>query len=150
MSELDLPFREVAPAALAPLGGVAEAALAVAGWCMLAGVDVALKVAGFHRFYKLVERCPTLGSQPAHRRDEVARRTCTAVDRARTYYFKRAWCLQRAAASVCMLRLRGIPAELVIGVRKIPFCAHAWTEVGRAVVADPPAVKGSFLEIVRC
>ena len=135
---------------LAPLGGVAEAALALGGWCMLALVDVALKAAGFHRFYRLVERCPTLGSQPEHRRAEVARRTCTAVDRARTYYFKRAWCLQRAAASVCLLRLRGIPAELVIGVRKIPFYAHAWTEVERTVVNDPPAVKSSFAEIVRC
>ncbi|HYR11091.1 MAG TPA: lasso peptide biosynthesis B2 protein [Longimicrobium sp.] len=150
MPAFDLPFSEAMPAPAAPAGTLREALLVAAGWCMLAAVDVTLRVAGFHRFYRIVEKWPVLRPTPAARRDEVARGTCTAVDRARVYYFKRAWCLQRAAASVCLLRLRGVHGEMVIGVRKIPFAAHAWTEVNGEIVNDPAALRTTYAEMSRC
>lgn len=150
MSAIDLPFGEALPAETTPARSVGEVALVIAGWCMLAFTDITLRVAGFHRFYRMVEKWPTLAAPKPERRAEVARRTATAIDRARVYYFKRAWCLQRAAASVCLLRLRGVHGELVIGVRKIPFYAHAWTEVDGEIINDPAALRTTYSEMTRC
>jgi hypothetical protein len=152
MSGLDLRFEAPAapPRGLAPARTPREAARAAAGWLLLAFADLAVKAAGFHRFYRMVERWPTRGSVPPERRRARAEEICTAVDRARTAYFKHAWCLQRAAASVIYLRLCGVRGELVIGVRKIPFQAHAWTEVDGAVVNDPAQLGATYAEIARC
>ncbi len=110
---------------------------AVAAWSFLALADLVVNTAGFHRLHRIVGGFPLRG-----RATEVARvthRWCEAVNRARVYYPKRAWCLQSAAATVCILRLHGVPAELVIGVRKLPFLAHAWVEVERRVVMNAQA-----------
>lgn len=150
MPGAELPFGEALPSTAAPAASLHEGVLVAAGWCMLAFVDLALRLGGFHRFYRMVEAWPVRRPLPAEARAETVRRSCAAVDRARVYYFKRAWCLQRAAASVCLLRLRGVPAELVIGVRKIPFSAHAWTEVERVVVNDPANLRAVYAEMSRC
>ncbi len=65
---------------------------------------------------------------------------CAAVDRACVWYPKQALCLQRSAVTTCLLRRHGTPARLVIGVRPMPFFAHAWVEVDGAVVNDWPRV----------
>lgn len=151
MSGLDLRFEApAAPGGLAPARTPREAARTVFGWCLLAFADVVVKAAGFPRFYRMVEKWPTRGAVAPERRGARAEEICTAVDRARTAYFKHAWCLQRAAASVLYLRLCGIPGELVIGVRKIPFYAHAWTEVDGAIVNDPAHFHTTYAEITRC
>ena len=78
-------------------------------------------------------------------------RACAAVERARVYYVKRAWCLQSAAAATCFARLVGARAELVIGVRHIPFYAHAWVEVDEHVVMnDRPELHTLYQVIARC
>jgi hypothetical protein len=124
---------------------------ALFAWGLLVWVDVALKVLGFDRFYRMVRAWPCLGATPDGERLRRARLTCAAVDRARTYYFKRAWCLQSAAAAVCFLRLRGIPAELVIAVRKIPFSAHAWAELdGVALNNRQEGMETLYRVITRC
>ncbi len=64
-----------------------------------------------------------------------------AVDRAAVWYPKRALCLQRSAVTTCLLRQRGIHAQMVVGARAMPFLAHAWVEVGGRVVNDFPRVK---------
>jgi hypothetical protein len=133
-----------------PAAAFGSALRVVAAWLLLALADVALRLAGFHRFHRLVHRCPVLRPAPAGVHLPLAQQSYAAVDRARTYYFKRAWCLQRAAAAVCLLRLRGVPAEMVIGVRKIPFYAHAWGEVDGVVVGDAQSLKARFSEIARC
>lgn len=150
MSELDLPFAEARPGDVAPARSLGEVVHAACAWCLLVLIDLVVKLAGFHRFYNIVRSCPTIGDVPAHARAKVARRACSAVDRASVYYFKRAWCLQRSAAAVCFLRLCGIRGELVIGVQKIPFYAHAWAEVDGRVVNDHPLVKSTYGEIARC
>ncbi|HEU4559064.1 MAG TPA: lasso peptide biosynthesis B2 protein [Longimicrobium sp.] len=150
MSGLDLPFGETGPVEVTPVSSAREALRTVAGLWLLVLMDLALRVAGFDRFYRLVAGWPTLAAGRAGTRPEVWRETAAAVDRARIYYFKHAWCLQRAAATVCYLRLRGVRAELVIGVRKIPFFAHAWTEVEGTVVNEAPAVRARYQEITRC
>src|SRR5215213_2080876 len=113
-------------AALAAPRPAAAALRTLFAWCLLALADVALKLLGFDRFYRMMRAWPTLGTADGAARAARTVRLPAAVNRARTYYFKRAWCLQSAAAAVCLLRLCGVRAELVIGVRKLPFYAHAW------------------------
>jgi Transglutaminase-like superfamily/Coenzyme PQQ synthesis protein D (PqqD) len=74
-------------------------------------------------------------------------RVCTAVERACVWYPKKALCLQRSAVVTCMLRSRGIPARLVVGVRSMPFLAHAWVEVENAVINDWPRVRTFYNSI---
>jgi hypothetical protein len=71
-------------------------------------------------------------------------RACGAVDRATVWYPKKALCLQRSAVTTCLLRSHGIPARMSLGVRPMPFMAHAWVEVEGSVVNDLPRVKSFY------
>jgi len=65
---------------------------------------------------------------------DAAAQVCQAINYACVVYPKRVLCLQRSAVTTCLLRSLGMPAQLVIGAQKLPFRAHAWTEIdGRAV-----------------
>ena len=110
-------------------------------------VDGVARIGGFHRLHELVRRTPRLGSSEDSAKTQ---RICSGVDRAAAYYFKKAWCLQRSATTTILLRLVGINAEMVIGVEKIPFYAHAWVEVDGTVVNDHPVVKTRYAELDRC
>ncbi len=72
----------------------------------------------------------------AERRAAFVERTCAAVERARTCYFKEARCLQSAVVTSWLLRWRGVAATCVIGVRRVPFIAHAWVEVDGTVILN--------------
>jgi hypothetical protein len=60
---------------------------------------------------------------------ETVDRVCEAINYACVWYPKRVLCLQRAAVTTCMLRSLGVAANMTLGARKVPFRAHAWTEV---------------------
>lgn len=110
--------------------------------------DAALKILGFSRFHVIVRRIPT---RPAVRSQPVAaQRIVRSVDRASAFYFKRAWCLQRSAVTVALLRLAGLPARLVIGVQRVPFYAHAWAELDGRVANDRPAVRREYEVLETC
>lgn len=66
---------------------------------------------------------------------------CNAVHRACVWYPKQTLCLQRSAVTTCLLRAYGVQAVMTIGVRSMPFLAHAWVEVDGSVVNDWPRVK---------
>jgi hypothetical protein len=108
----------------------------------LLACDACLKLAGYNRFQRAVSRFPL---RPRRGFAPSPRALARVVDRAAAYYFKRAWCLQRSAVTAVLLRLLGWPAQVVIGVRRIPFLAHAWVEVDFAVINDREAV-GRFYE----
>lgn len=114
----------------------------------LAFIDLFVGIAGFSRFFQLISAFP-IRRKRIEDLDE-ARRVCVTVNRAATYYFKRAWCLQRSATSVCLLRHRGFAAELVIGAQKMPFYAHAWVEVNGQVVNDFQTVRKRYVVLTRC
>jgi len=65
-------------------------------------------------------------------------RICAAVDMACIWYWKEVLCLQRSAATACLLKRYGVPARMVIGAQQMPFRAHAWVEVDGRVVNDKP------------
>jgi hypothetical protein len=79
-----------------------------------------------------------------------AEEICAAVDMASIWYWKEVLCLQRSAATVCLLRNCGIRAQLVIGAQSMPFKAHAWAEVDGRVVNDKPYVPEIYVVLNRC
>lgn len=81
---------------------------------------------------------------------EVVQRICAAVDMASIWYWRQTPCLQRSAATVCLLRRYGVSAQLVIGVQHLPFKAHAWVEVDGHVVNDKPYTREMYLALDRC
>jgi len=72
-----------------------------------------------------------------------------AIERACVWYPKTSLCLPRSAVATCLLRDAGIPAQLVVGVQKIPFKAHAWVEVASRVVNDKPEVQSEYMVMDR-
>lgn len=77
-------------------------------------------------------------------------RVCAAVDMACIWYWKEALCLQRSAATTCLLKRFGVPAQLVIGAQQMPFKAHAWVEVEGRVVNDKPYTPEMYAVLDRC
>lgn len=75
---------------------------------------------------------------------------CSAVDMACIWYWKEVLCLQRSAATACLLKRHGIPAQMVIGAQQMPFKAHAWVEVAGRVVNDKPYVPEVYAVLDRC
>jgi transglutaminase superfamily protein len=75
---------------------------------------------------------------------------CCAVDMACIWYWKEALCLQRSAATACLLRQYGVSAQLVIGAQQMPFKAHAWVEVEDRVVNDKPYMHEMYAVLDRC
>jgi hypothetical protein len=72
---------------------------------------------------------------------DALRRWCYAVDMACIWYWKEVLCLQRSAATTCLLRQNGVPAEMIIGAQQVPFKQHAWVEVDGQVVNDKPYMR---------
>ena len=113
----------------------------------LLAFDLLLKLGGFKRLIRKVERWPT--AEPRTTDPEVSRRVRAMVDRAQMYYPKKAMCLQHSAVVTCLLRRRGVPAEMVLAAQDFPPKAHAWAEVAGEVVSDSPAVKTKYRELRR-
>jgi hypothetical protein len=83
---------------------------------------------------------------PQRRIEEI----CAAIDLVCIWYPKRVLCLQRSAATTCLLRFYGIPAHMVLGAQQMPFKSHAWVEVDRRVVNDKPYAPEIYAELDRC
>jgi hypothetical protein len=81
---------------------------------------------------------------------ELIDRMCEAMDIVCVCYPKRVLCLQRSAATACLLRQYGVPADLVIGIQKLPFKAHAWVEADGRVVNDKPYTREMYCVLDRC
>lgn len=105
------------------------------------GIDLGFWALGFDRVFRWVARG---GKRPLRPPEDVPQTEVdavfSAVERAnRLYYRSRLDCLPRALATYRFLRLRGIPAELCLGVKKYPFAGHAWVEYGGRVLDEIPA-----------
>jgi hypothetical protein len=113
----------------------------------LLAFDLLLKFAGFQSLIKKVERWPT--AEPQTTDGEICRRVRGMVDRAQIFYPKKVMCLQHSAVVTCLLRRRGVPAEMVLAAQEFPPKAHAWAEVLNEVVSDSPTVKMKYRELRR-
>lgn len=81
---------------------------------------------------------------------DAIERINSAVDMACIWYWKEALCLQRSAATACLLKKHGVPAQMVIGAQQMPFRAHAWVEVHGRVVNDKPYTPEMYAVLDRC
>jgi hypothetical protein len=66
------------------------------------------------------------------------------------FYPKHVLCLQRSAVTTCLLRDCGVPAKMVMGAQKVPFKAHAWTEVNCSAVNERRNVQKVYAVWERC
>jgi hypothetical protein len=105
----------------------------------IAAADLIIKLGGFRALYRAVRNWP-VSSRKATDRLPPEEILC-AVDKASAFYRRKARCLQRSCSAVWLLRTVGVPAQLIIGCRKIPFLAHAWVEIDNQVVGDSPLIK---------
>jgi hypothetical protein len=101
----------------------------------------------FEALYNKVRNFP-IKKKPAPL--NAVERVCSAVDMACIWYWKEALCLQRSAATACLLKRHGVPAQLVIGAQQMPFKAHAWVEVDGCVVNDKPYTPEMYAVLDRC
>ncbi len=108
----------------------------------LLAFDLLLKIRGFQSLIERVERWPT--AEPRTTDFETCRRVRAMVDRAQMYYPKKAMCLQHSAVVTCLLRRRGVPAQMILAAQTVPPKAHAWVEVDGNVVNDFTAVQNAY------
>jgi len=108
--------------------------------------DLYLARGNFSALYDRVRNYPTGKEGQAA---DAIERICYAMDMACIWYWKEALCLQRSAATACLLKRYGIPAELVIGAQQMPFKAHAWVEVEGRVINDKPYMQEIYAVLDR-
>jgi Transglutaminase-like superfamily len=113
----------------------------------LLGFEYPLLREDFSAIYVRV-RNTSVVSRP-HRTNSV-QQICDGINLAAALYFKQALCLQRSAATACLLKKHGFPAEMVIGVQPLPFLAHAWVELDGRVVNDKPYISEMYSVLSRC
>ena len=101
--------------------------------------DLLLRFRGFQSLIKKVEHWPT--AEPHTTEMQTCQRVRAMVDRAQMYYPKKAMCLQHSAVVTCLLRSRGVPAEMILAAQEFPPKGHAWVEVDGKVVNDFTAVQ---------
>lgn len=114
-------------------------------WALLR-FELYLKRENFGALYERVHNYPLGRNEQRATTNQI----CRAVDTASIWYWKEVLCLQRSAATSCLLRRYGIPAEMVIGIRQLPFQAHAWVEVEGQVVNDRLHTRERYTVLDRC
>ncbi|MGB9072380.1 MAG: lasso peptide biosynthesis B2 protein [Terriglobales bacterium] len=121
--------------------------LVLRAYLRLIQFDLYLARGNFQALYDKVRAYP-IRKMPAS--VESTERICAAVDMACIWYWKEVLCLQRSAATACLLKRHSVPAEMMIGAQQMPFKAHAWVEVNGRVVNDKPYVREMYAVLDRC
>ena len=121
--------------------------LVLKAYLKLIHFDLYLARRNFAALYEDVRKYPVGKRAPA---PDAVERICSAIDMACIWYWKEALCLQRSAATACLLKKYGVSAQMVIGAQQIPFKAHAWVEVGGCVVNDKPYTAEMYSVLDRC
>ena len=109
--------------------------------------DFYLARGSFKALYEKVRDYPISRVAPS---PDAAEKICSAMDVACIWYWKEALCLQRSAATGCLLRRYGVRAKMVIGAQQIPCKSHAWVEVDGQVVNDKPYMAEMYAVLDRC
>jgi hypothetical protein len=109
--------------------------------------DLLLARGNFSALYSQVREYPI--GRPSGVTD-ATHRICSAVDMACIWYCKQVLCLQRSAATACLLKRYGVPAQMMIGAQQMPFKAHAWVEVNGCAVNDKPYMREMYGVLDQC
>jgi Transglutaminase-like superfamily len=109
--------------------------------------DLYLVRGKFAALHDHVRNYPVSKAAASH---DVTRKICAAVDMACIWYWKQVLCLQRSAATACLLKGHGVPAQMMIGAQQMPFKAHAWVEVDGRVVNDKADMREVYAVLDQC
>lgn len=112
----------------------------------LALFDLILTCSSLKTLCASVSLCPL--RKWARSYQNIQGQVCSAVEHACVYYPKQALCLQRSAVTACILKLYGVDALMMIGLRPYPFLGHAWVEVNGCVVNDWRGVTSFYQSVV--
>ncbi|MEO1369729.1 MAG: lasso peptide biosynthesis B2 protein [Acidobacteriota bacterium] len=107
-----------------------------------------IRVGKFQLAHRVAEKWPTRGEKSYD--FDRAEQLVALIDRSSRFTTTKSWCLQRSLAAVLLLRFHGVPAELTIGVRRVPFYAHAWAELAGRVINDSQIVREKYAVIEQC
>jgi hypothetical protein len=121
--------------------------LTLKAYLKLIHFDFYLARGNFAALYNKVRRFPVANREVL---PNAVERICSAVDVACIWYWKEALCLQRSAATACLLKQFGVQGQLVIGTQQMPFKSHAWVEVDGRVVNDKPYTAEMYVILDRC
>ena len=121
--------------------------LVLRAYLRLVQFDLYLARGNFQALYDKVRTFP-ITEMPTS--VDSTERICAAVDMACIWYWKEVLCLQRSAATACLLKRHGVPAQMMIGAQQMPFKAHAWVEVQGQVVNDKPYMREMYAVLDRC
>jgi len=121
--------------------------LVLKAYLKLIHFDLYLAQGNFAALYDKVRNYP-LGARTQE--PDAIERINYAIDMACIWYWKEALCLQRSAATACLLKKYSVSAQMVIGAQQMPFKAHAWVEVDGRVVNDKPYTPEMYAVLDRC
>jgi len=120
--------------------------LVLRAYLELIRIHVYVRAEAFASLYNFVRRHQV---KKANSRNSTER-ICAAVDMACIWYWRQVLCLQRSAATACLLKANGIAAAMIIGGQQMPFKAHAWVEVDGCVVNDKPYMREMYAVLDQC
>jgi hypothetical protein len=121
--------------------------LVVRAYLRLIQFDLYVARGDFGALYAKVRKYPLRKIQPQPNAVELI---SSAVDMACIWYWKEVLCLQRSAATACLLRGHGVRAQMMIGAQQRPFSSHAWVEVDGQVVNDRPYIREKYTVLDQC
>jgi hypothetical protein len=98
-------------------------------------MDVLPRLIGLRRTFGLMRRLMPSLAEPRDA-DAIIAETTHNVAVAGAFYPRRALCLEQSLTMFLLLRRRGVPAELRLGVQPRPFRAHAWVEAGGRPIGE--------------
>lgn len=122
-----------------------SASLTCAGFLAVVEADVVLATQKLAGLVRRIEAAAGHGSEGA----APANALTAAVAHARLWYPRKVDCLVASAALTLLALRRGTRVELVVGVQRLPFRAHAWVEKAGVVLNDDQDVREALVPILR-
>jgi hypothetical protein len=104
--------------------------------------DVALRVFGYARTIRVARRLA--GERIAPAGETLIQQTLRNIVVATALYPGRSKCLEQTVAGFVLLRRRGTPVDIRLGVQPYPFSAHAWLELKGVPVTESPEVVATY------
>jgi hypothetical protein len=115
-------------------------------FAVLAVTDLSLRFLGFARSVRIARRWAR--SRRAATIDaRLVQSVCRRVAMAGVFYPGRARCLEQSLALYVLLRRRGVPVQLRLGVQPYPFNAHAWVELDGMALNERPETIRQFVPL---
>ena len=118
---------------------------------VLVFVRAVLAIAGYSKTRRLIERLSAVsaGVSWAHEDFAHAEALSLRICRCAVFLPSRAVCLEQSLALYLLLRRQGMCPEIRLGVRPLPFSAHAWVELNGVPVNEDLGFTRTFVTVSR-